>query len=168
MYPDDRPRFLWPVIVTLIAVPLIWWASQRDDSGDATGAAGDTIAADTGAAATSPLVPEPVGDLEPVYLDGPEGGALPGLADIAVPAQGELALYQDATYSSAVPPGICTVRGAGVGNRVNVVNLENNRSIVCVAQLGPPEQEEDLVLSRSAFLQLADLTDAPIPVELRR
>lgn len=170
MYETNRRRFLWPVIVTLIAVPAIWWASQRADSNDSDTGATSTEVADgaTAAGSTSPLSPELVGDYEPVYLDGPEGESPPGIADIAVPAQGELALYQDATYSSALPAGICTARVGQVGERVHVVNLENNRSIICLVQLANPEQQEDLVLSRAAFLKLADLTDAPIPVELRQ
>lgn len=171
MYETNRRRFLWPLIVTLVAVPAIWWAVQRDDSG---GSGAETAAADastegsTGAASVSPLTPEPVGDYEPVYLDGPEGEPSPAIADIAVPAQGKLALYQNATYASSLPAGYCYSKGTKVGERVTVVNLENNHSIICLVQLAPPEQEEDLVLSRVAFLKLADLTDAPIPVEMRQ
>ena len=169
MYEPHRRRFLWPVIVTLIAVPAIWWASQRAESNDSDADATSTVVDGSAAAgSTSPLSPELVGDYEPVYLDGPEGESPPGIADIAVPAQGELALYQNATYSSALPAGICTARVGKVGERVTVVNLENNRSIICLVQLANAEQQEDLVLSRAAFLKLADLTDAPIPVELRQ
>ena len=147
---------------------MIWWASQRDDAGDPDVEVATEVADGTAAGSTSPLSPELVGDYEPVYLDGPEGEVSPGIDDIAVPAQGELALFQNATYSSALPAGICTVRSGNVGQRVNVVNLENNRSIICLVQQANPEQEEDLVLSRAAFLKLADLTDAPIPVEMRQ
>jgi len=169
VFEPNRRRFLWPVIVTLIAVPVIWWASQRAESNDSDAGATSTVVDGSAAAgSTSPLSPELVGDYEPVYLDGPEGESPPGIADIAVPAQGELALYQNATYSSALPAGICTARVGQVGERVTVVNLENNRSIICLVQLANAEQQEDLVLSRAAFLKLADLTDAPIPVELRQ
>lgn len=169
MYEPNRRRFLWPVIVTLIAVPAIWWASQRTESNDSDADATSTVVdGSASAGSASPLSPELVGDYEPVYLDGPEGESPPGIADIAVPAQGELALYQNATYSSALAAGICTARVGQVGERVTVVNLENNRSIICLVQLANAEQQEDLVLSRAAFLKLADLTDAPIPVELRQ
>ena len=166
----DRRRFILAAVVTLIAIPAIWWAFQNRDS-DSSDVATTDVAIEGDAAVAgsmSPLTPEPVGDYEPVYLDGPEGDALPGIADIAVPAPGKLAVYQSATYSSALPVGICVAKGATAGERVNVVNLENNRSITCVVQWAPPEQEEDLILSRGSFLKLADLTDAPIPVELRQ
>ena len=168
MYETKRRRFLWPVIVTLVAVPAIWWASQREDPPTSTADA-DTIAeGSSGTASVSPLSPELVGDREPVYLDGPDGAPSPAIADIAVPAQGELALYQNASYDSSLPAGYCYSKGIKVGERVTVVNLENNRSVICLVQLAPPEQVEDLVLSRVAFLKLADLTDAPIPVEMRQ
>lgn len=167
----DRRRFLLAAVVTVIALPALWWANRSDESarpnvatagveiGDADGGNADQ---------TSPVDAEPVGDRAPVYLDGPAAEALPAVADIAVPATGQLVVRQSATYSSALAPGRCLAKGASNGERVRVVNLENNRSVTCVVTFAPAEQRDDLIMSRVAFLELADLTDAPIPVEIRQ
>ena len=166
----DRRRFLLAAVITIVALPAIWWATHEDDSaGPNLATVGVEIAGDDtlDPASTSTRQIEPVGDLEPVFLGGPAAEVLPAIADIAVPAQQEV-VFQSATYSSGLAPGRCLAKGASTGDRVRVVNLENNRDVTCVVTFAPAEQEEDMILTRAAFLELADLTDAPIPVELRQ
>jgi hypothetical protein len=51
---------------------------------------------------------------------------------------------------------------------VTVVNLDNGRTAKCTAVLGPSGADDVLVMHTELFATLADLTDAPIPVEIRR
>jgi len=157
--------------VTLLALPALWWANQDDDSGAPTVA---SVGVAVGDAASDTNDDAPGSDdaatvNEPVFLDGPSTGN-GGAADIAVPA----APARDpiaglATYSSVIGNiDKCFAKGITTGTRITVVNLDNNRSIECVATLAPAIQRDDLVMHTRAYLELADLTDAPIPVEMRQ
>ena len=75
----------------------------------------------------------------------------------------------DATFrSNVVVAGVCRVPGLGNGQQITVVNLDNNRSITCRTALTPAGEALELVMHPNLFSQIADLTDAPIPVEIRR
>ncbi len=58
--------------------------------------------------------------------------------------------------------------GVSSGTKITVVNLDNNRSVTCTTALSPGNAAGDLVMHTSAFATIADLTDAPISVEIRR
>lgn len=169
--PDpDRRRFLLATIVTLLALPALWWVNQSGESGAPNVASvgvdvgGNAANPDSGAStATDESVPN-----EPVFLDGPSRGNA-GVAEIAVPAPPEREpVIGTGSYSSRVASvGQCLVRGVEPWNNVTIVNLDNNRSTTCVAAPAPETQTTDVVLHTRAYNKLADLTDAPIPVEIR-
>ncbi len=75
-----------------------------------------------------------------------------------------------ATYRRDVGPGFCLFNGIPSNVVVQVVNVDNGRSVECRSR--PRDDEgvppDELVLSQEAYMQLADLTDAPVPVELRQ
>ncbi len=73
-----------------------------------------------------------------------------------------------ATFRSNVADGICVAAGMTSGSRITVVNLDNNRSVSCTTVLAPGNLPDNLVMNTDAFASIADLTDAPISVELRR
>ena len=54
------------------------------------------------------------------------------------------------------------------GSTIIVVNLDNNRSVRCTTVLSPGAVTGDLIMHTSSFASIADLTDAPISVEIRR
>ena len=60
------------------------------------------------------------------------------------------------------------IPGISSGRQVVVVNLDNNRSVTCTAILAPASAAAQLVMASELFAELADLTDAPIPVEIRQ
>jgi hypothetical protein len=137
--------------------------SADGPSGDADAAAaaadeGRTSATDTETGAA------------PVFLDGPTAQVGAGVAEIAVPiAPGAERITIDATFrSNVVVAGVCRVPGLGNGQPITVVNLNNNRSITCTTELAPADAGHELVMHPDLFSQIADLTDAPIPVEIRR
>jgi hypothetical protein len=60
---------------------------------------------------------------------------------------------------------LCAARAIPADTIIKVVNLDNGQSMACrvaFISLGT----HDVILGRSAFAQIADLTDAPIPVEI--
>lgn len=168
--PADRRRFLLAAVVSVVALPALLIANQED------GAARPNVAtagveidgrAPTSETPTTSLA-VPSDDDDPVYLDGPASERAPAIAEIAVPARDEAVVLSSASYSSAMWPGGCSVKGLGGGTSVTVVNLDNNRSITCVAEFAPADQVADLIVHTSSFTELADLTDAPVPVEIRQ
>ena len=56
-----------------------------------------------------------------------------------------------------------------MGELIEVVNVDNGRSVECWSgpQLDEDAPADQLVLSPTGFLAIADLTDAPVPIEIR-
>jgi len=172
----ERQRIFLATTLTILALPALWWANQSEGAsapniatvGVEVGTEGEP--ANTSARDTAQLaLTEQLENTEPVFFDGPasNGG---GAAEIAVPAAPRQELITtSATYSSALAnTTLCLVPGVGHDIQITVVNLDNNRSTSCVTVLAPAGSNTDLILHTSVFSEIADLTDAPIPVEIRR
>jgi len=181
----DRRRFLLATTLTLLALPALWWANQSENStAPNVAVAGAEVGVDVGApheadaassdsndASADPHTePGEVGDIAPVFLDGPSSAAGAGLSEIAVPARPEVArINADATFRSDIGgPDSCAVPGIINGQQVTVVNLDNGRMVVCTTTLVRGSVGDMVTLHSALFAQLADLTDAQIPVEIRR
>jgi hypothetical protein len=163
----DRRRILLASALTLVALPALWWANQSDDAAPNVATAGISVGAQP--AAARPADAE-ASDPAPVFLDGPSGQVGAGLAEIAVPAPPAIArITTTATFRNDLgSSATCTLPGIGNGARITVVNLDNNRSITCTAVLAASGARDQLVMPAELFSQIADLTDAPIPVEIRQ
>ncbi len=165
----DRRRFVLATLVTLLALPALWWINQDDDSGAPNVASVGVEVADGSVAASGVEAAIEVEDdgTEPAFLDGPSSGNA-GLPEIAVPAPpDEEPITGTASYSSVISGGQCLTNTTEPWNEVTVVNLNNNRSIKCLVAPAPDSQTTDIVLHTRRYNSLADLTDAPIPVEIR-
>jgi hypothetical protein len=168
----DRRRTLILGLLTLLAVPAIYFYSQRDQTpADDPSAVTIGEAVDEAAIAVDdgphrpPIV---VTDEDPTFLDGPVGQPVPGLSEIAVPTRPDTAALQlEASYRSTVP-GVrtCLLTAVGPGVTVTIKNLDNGRIVDCVTAQAPEGQVFDVVLHTEAFSRLADLTEAPITIEL--
>lgn len=189
MYDTDRRRLLLAAVVTLVALPAFFFyqRSTADDSGTevvATAPAdpnvinpqpasiNDEVPVDSEVPTSnrSQLPPAEAPDDDPTFMEGPIASEEDTTADVAIPAQPAIApIRLSATYLSTIP-GVrsCLTRDLESGRTVTVVNLDNGRSITCVTLLAPRTQIDDIVLHTSQFEQLADLTEAPIPVEVRQ
>jgi len=169
---SDRRRTILLAIITLIALPALWFVTRSDADSAAESAAADQVEADSDVREASsngpnrPPIEQP--DQEPVFMDGPESQLIPPVAEIAVPPQPEIApLRLAASYRSSVSgQRTCLVKDVDSGLTVTVTNLDNGRSITCVTSFAPDTQTADIVLKTSTFSLLADLTEAPIPVEV--
>ena len=183
---SDRRRFLLATTLTLLALPALWWANQSENStapnvavagvgaGVDVGAVHDDTAASSSESAGDETdgagAAEAVGAIAPVFLDGPSSAAGAGLSEIAVPARPDIArISADATFRNNIGgPDACAVPGIINGQQVTVVNLDNGRSVVCTTTLTRGLAGELVTLHGALFAQLADLTDAQIPVEIHR
>jgi len=173
----DRRRSLLVGVLTLIALPLIYLYSQSgasdDASDDATATSEVTVSTDAGPPITdnaSNRPPITVSDADPVFLDGPVGDVNPGVNEIAIPPRPDQPVLElSASYRSTVA-GLrsCLVRGLTTGLTVSIRNLDNGRSITCVTRTAPFTQVEGVVMHTDTFTLLADVTEAPITVEVIR
>ncbi len=170
-------------ILTLAVLPTIWLVNRKDETVSPNVAAVG-LSADAGAsAATSTTLPDLMGSLPPRYLNGTAGsGPVAPVAPVAVgQADGTVVGTGTATYRRDVErAGWCLTNALEAGLVVTVVNVDNGRSLQCVTQ---PRQDEapaaddesavvvtddELVLLTTDFAQIADLTDAPVHIEIRQ
>ena len=166
----DRRRFAVATAITLVALPALWWANESANSG-APGIATVGVELAAGAPADDAANGEdPDGSVAPVFLDGPAGEVGASQPKIAVPAAPAVErIRATASYRRSTPArSICLVPGVVNGQTITVVNLDNNRSVRCTTVLVEGAAGDEMVLHNDLFSEIADLTDAPIPVEIRR
>ena len=183
----DRRRFFLATALTLLALPALWWANQQADSGAPNVAtvgvdvgngsdSGDAPADTAAIVSTSPVEPvvtaapttTPAAPSAPVFLDGPSGAIGAGAAQIATPpAPAVERISTSASYRSSISPAdTCLTSDIQTGAVVTVTNLDNGHSITCIATRVYSDADIGLVMHTDTFSQIADLTDAPIPVEI--
>jgi hypothetical protein len=134
---------------------------------DATGAIPTTtipVVSTTPTPTTTPPVTEP----PPVFLGGPSASGAVAAPPIGIPASPAVAtITTKATYRSTISPAdTCLVAGIDTGTRITVTNLDNGHSVDCIANRVYTDGSDGLVLHTNLFAQIADLTDAPIPVDI--
>ncbi len=171
----DRHRFIAATVLTLVAMPALWWANTSQNNSTSPNLAVAGIDADVDAAvsanplATGAATSTERDEVAPVFLEGPTSAAGAGQSEIAIPAKPLIdGVAAKATFRSTVPAGTCIIAGLTSGTRITVVNLDNNRATSCTTILAPGNAPGDLVMNTSTFADIADLTDAPISVEIRR
>ena len=170
----QRRRVAVAVAITAIAVPAgLLLSRSPDDAGTSPSLTVVGTVPSTGPAAvadpdthSAPSATHAMGTTPVAYLDGT---APPHAADaptIAIPRPGQ-AITGTASFSRRITaPEACQVIGVAFNSTVTITNLDNSRSVRCINSIGGTPGENDVVLSDATFLQLADLTDAPILVEI--
>jgi hypothetical protein len=174
----DRRRLALASALTAIALPAVWLVNRDDDQARssrpnvaAVGLAAGEAPPSTGAAAggerTETTEADPMGELDPLFLNQKPAPPDPEHASVAVgDSDHALLATAVATYSRAVASGEgCPYNGVDSGTRVMVVNPANGRSIECVTG---PSDDDELVLHPDQFVLLAGLDTAPVPVEIRQ
>jgi hypothetical protein len=181
MSPDyaQRRRVAIAAAITVIAVPAAFLLNRGDDPSASApgvtlvgttlppaGAGGDAAGGSDGAAA-APSATDAMGTTPVAYLDG---GTAPSRdsdpATIAIPRRPQAITGTASFRRSITSPTQCQVKGVPFNSAVTVTNLDNSRSVQCIASVGGVEPDEDVILHADAFLQIADLTDAPVPVQI--
>ena len=59
-----------------------------------------------------------------------------------------------------------SVPGAPFNATVTITNLDNSHRVQCIASVAAPDPNGDAVLAPATFAEIADPTDAPVPVEI--
>ena len=166
----DQRRLAVAAAITVIALPSLWLMSRSEEAGAPNVAtAGVAIAPESGSPTTAgPGAVDPMGSPGAAYLDGPPAATSPGVIVIAVPSDGPgRSVTGTATYRSTLPSeSVCQVKDAPFGSRVTLTNLNNSRSMTCIASVSPAGILDSVVVHVDAFLSIADLADAPVPVEI--
>lgn len=189
MSPDyaQRRRIALAVAVTAIAAPAAFLLDRGGDeplevqttvvgsvvggmvAGEVTGEASAGAVAEQDIDGRRPQRTDPMGTTPPAYLT-PTGTVAPNEpATIAIPRVPD-AVTGRATFTRSIRKVTsCQVKlavGAPFGVAVTVTNLDNSRSVQCINDTGGTEPPHEVVLHADAFSQIADLTDAPVPVQL--
>jgi hypothetical protein len=174
----QRRRVALALAITVIAVPAAFLLnrSSGDDQPATAGtletlvgtvppAGGSVVAGATvteSADATDALGTSPAG-----YLSGTTVPGDVSAAQIAVPRLPE-SVKGLATFSSEIDSTLRCHANAEVpfNATITVTNLDNSRSVQCVSSIGGGQPETTIVLATATFAQIADLTDAPVPVQI--
>ena len=176
MDPDfaQRRRVAIALAITAIAAPaaFLFDRGAADDvslppitvSGVTTGTA--AVEADSsGPTVTVDVMGDPpigfiVGTAVPV-ADDPATIAIPRLSD---------SISGTASFSRALPNAtVCQLKDPALFNaKVTVTNLDNSRSVRCIASVRGFDLTDEVVLHADAFLQIADLADAPVHVQISK
>jgi len=173
----DKRRILLATALTVVALPALWLANQSDSAGAPNVATVGVDVGDAGANGHSspsrgesylPRV-EGTSEAAPVFLGDPDYVVSVGIADVATPPtvdhQSTKAM---ATYRSSIGNiDWCIAPGIAARTQLTIVNLDNNQSTTCVT-IAAPDGAEQLVMHTQRFSYLADVTEAPIPVEIQQ
>ena len=175
----QRRRVALALAITVILVPAAFLLNRGDD-----GSAGEPLNTlvgpaeipgvtteddDTSSPAGGASGTDPMGTTPDEALHGtvPEQANDP--ATIAIPRAGR-AERGTASFSRSIgDPQSCQIRDLGTIpflGEVTITNLDNSRSVRCIADIVDDPPDEAVILSTEAFLQIGDLTDAPLSVEI--
>ena len=190
----DRRRFLLGAGLTLLALPALWWANQQADSG-APNVATVGIDVGDGQSEPTPPTPRrsarradaelapattAAGDHGPAdhRAGRPVGADLPRRPERrrpvvarprspSPPRRPSSGITTSASYRSSISPiDTCLTSDIKTGTTITVVNLNNGHSVTCIATRVYSTDDTGLIMHTDTFSQIADLTDAPIPVEI--
>ena len=167
----DRRRLVLASVLTVVVLPAVWLVNQ-DDGGSRPNVAAVGLAAEdavAGTAATTSV--DPMGDVDARYLDGSPLPPPPEHVPIAVGGTDEVVVATaQAIYRQSVGRvDTCAFNGVEAGELITVVNVDNGRSIECWTARRPVDVPNgELVMHPDRFRQIADLTNAPINVEIRQ
>lgn len=180
----DRRRIAVATIITVAALPALW-LTNRDDAGSGNtpiavvGGAGALEAA--GDASSTPLPTDapvvadtdpidPFAPADPVFLAGPSLPTPPE-PSVVYADPGPTRQYEgSATFRRWGPEWgaqACQSPVAPANARLLVTNVNNGRSTTCTNVMTRPLADGAiLVLDTDAFLEIANLVDAPLPVRI--
>lgn len=183
MNPDfaQRRRVFVAIAITVVAVPAAFAFGRGDDpdadsppitivapAGESatTGPASAAAAASDNSAAADTLS-EVLGTIPVGYLDGtvaPEANAPPM---IAVPRRRDTVTTGQALFSRSISDvATCIIPAVPLGSEATVTNLDNSRSVKCQVVAVATPMPADVMLHPDAFAQIADITEAPVPVQV--
>jgi hypothetical protein len=159
-------------VITLVALPAIWLAN-RDDEGSSTRPNVAAVGIDPGHAddvAGAAAAFDPMGTTGAAYLDPVASETSPATAAIVIgtTADDVIAVARASYRRTAVVFDTCQFNGLPGGEEVTVVNVANGRSTRCTLVHHDGLAHGELLLSQGRFQRIAELTSAPIHVQVRK
>lgn len=160
---SERRRLVLAIGLTIVAL-LVPVLSGGNDSGSAE-------AAESSTGPVTASVPDDTSPADPAFLPSVESTVANDVITINVPARPEgTILTGEASFirwpqTMGLKP--CATPHALIGTIVTVTNLNNGRSIKCNnVSIEALRDGSVIILHTDVFLEIADLIDAPIPVEI--
>jgi hypothetical protein len=160
-------------VITLVALPTIWLANRSDDGTSSSRPNVAAVGIDPGqadAASGVAAAADPMGTSGAAYLEPLASAVSPASAEIHVGTAPDqpIATARASFRRSSVQFDTCEFNGAESGREVTVVNVANGRSTTCTIVREDGLAAGELLLSQGRFQRIAELTAAPIHVEIRR
>jgi hypothetical protein len=179
MHPDfaQRRRVFVAAAITALAVPAVFLFGRGDSNADTppttlvgTVPPAAAVVAPPATAASSArsngTLSDVLGTTPTGYLDGTVAPDANDPPMIAVPRPRDT-VSGTATFSFDVPnTATCYIAKAPMAVEATVVNLDNSQSLRCEVVAIAAVQAADVVLHPDAFARIADITEAPVPVEI--
>jgi hypothetical protein len=166
---SQRRRTFIAIAITVVLGPAAFLLSRGPD--DSQAAPQVTVIGTTPqerpSLASAPTATDVMGTSPPI-LEAPESDPTNDPATIAIPRVPR-SITGTASFSrDLTSPTGCQVASLEVpfNARVTVTNLDNSQSIDCINNVGGTRPRDAVVLHADAFLEIADLTDAPVPVQI--
>ena len=166
----ERRRLVLAIVITLIAVlaAMASGSGDNDASGGSGNGNGDSEIAG-GLVDSTTLAPD--SPASPAFLPATESTGAPQIITVNVPAPPTgTVLTGTASYirwpqTMGLEP--CATPHALIGAIITVTNLNNGRQIKCNnVSIEALRDGSVILIHTDVFLDLADLVDAPIPVEI--
>ena len=159
----ERRRLVVAAVITLIAVSALLLSSNNSSSSVNTTS---TLAT---AVSVAPADSEPA---EPAYLPENNGSQAPEIITVNVPApptgsnvKGNASYIRWQGNLLGLRP--CATPHALIGAIITVTNLNNGRSLECNnVSIQALPGNNIILIHTDVFLEIADLIDAPIPVQI--
>ncbi len=165
----QRRRVTVAIVVTVLAVIVSLASGTGDDSGDTSGDNSGGSSTDV----TAELTDEPgtTSPADPAFLPGPNAADAPEIITVNVPAPPTGTVITGRASFIRWPQTLglapCATPHALIGAKITVTNLNNARSVECdnvsIESLGGGNT---IIIHSDVFQEIADLVDAPIPVEI--
>jgi hypothetical protein len=159
-------------VITLVALPTIWLANRSDEGASTrpnVAAVGiDPGQADDDAGTGAAAAYDPLGSAGAAHLEPLSTAITPSSVSISVGTTPDDPIgTARGSYRRSIYVGTCRYNGAPSGSQVTVVNVANRRSTTCTVDRSSDLDDGELLMSQSGFLRIAELTAAPIHVEIR-
>ncbi len=167
----QRRRVTAAIVVTVLAV--IVSLASGSNSGSESSSQESTGALTPGVPVTGVLGDEPgtSSPADPAFLPGPNVADAPDIITVNVPAPPTGTVITGRASFIRWPETLglapCATPHALIGAKITVTNLNNARSVVCDnVSIESLTGGNTIIIHSDVFSEIADLVDAPIPVEI--
>jgi hypothetical protein len=158
MNSNERRRLMIAAAVTVVAIPVLMISGGSDSSSDES-------------STPTTVVVENSEPADPAFLPVEDSTPAPEIITVNVPAPPSGTVIKGIASFIRWPETLglrpCATPNALIGSIITVTNLNNGRSIECnnvsIQQL---PGDAVIIIHTEVFLDLADLVDAPIPVQI--